>query len=71
MNYIVEYAKRGNRTNEQEEEKERSCSTTQTKMKRDYYKSKESGRYRDDIGSGSSVIYYRCKTIALRGGYQK
>ena len=27
MNYIVEFAKRGNRTNEQEEEKERSCSS--------------------------------------------
>ena len=33
--------------------------------KREYYKSKEPGRYRDDIRSGSSVIYYRCKTIAL------
>ena len=26
--------------------------------KRDYYKSKEPGRYRDDIRSGSFMIYY-------------
>ena len=55
MNLKKEHAVPGFRTGRHMTEKDRP---RKKDWKREYYKSKEPGRYRDDTGSGSFVIYY-------------
>ena len=54
INLKKEHTVPGFRTGKHMTEKDRP---RKKDWKREYYKSKEPGRYRDDIGSGSFVIY--------------
>ena len=55
INLKKEHTVPGFRTGKHMTEKDRP---RKKDWKREYYKSKEPGRYRDDIRSGSFVIYY-------------
>jgi hypothetical protein len=55
LNLKKEHVVPGFRTGRYTTEKDRP---RKKDWKREYYKSKEPGRYRDDTGSGSFVIYY-------------
>ena len=63
MNLKKEHTVPGFKTGKHMTEKDRPRKKA---WKREYYKSKEPGRYRDDIGSGSFVIYYN---ISISNNY--